>query len=869
VIDLVGRDEELRELQRLIRRGGALVSGSAGAGKTRVAAEIARLHRPGGPVLWARGSPNRSEVPLGAFAELTDGGMLAPAGASDLADIADALRAKADSGAAMLVVADDVHAFDTASLEVLAHLVAADDVAVLATVRSDEELSDLAALALAQLPVLELGPLDDTAVATLAAEVAGAPVAPVAVSRLQRWASGNPLFVAELTRDAAARGTLQQDRDGLLRFAGEPEPPAEVVALLAARVGALEEEARDVLELLTLAQPLSLTDAGGLVAMGLLERLDRDHLVTVDRTVEPARVTTAHPLLGEVVLASLPAERHRAHCARLVGLLRDRPRTDPVALARWHLDSGADHDPGLLLDGATAAASRFDAELAATLARAAAAAGAGPEADLVLGEALTSRPVTAAEAEEVLAHLAPLVADDEALRTRAVTARARNLLFGLGQADLAAKVAGEAANEVGDPSWHAELRATEGLAAMLLGDCGTAAACAEGVRAGGDVDDRAVVTVLTVSTLGRVMLGRLAGVEEDLDEARTLLTGLVLRDHLALADLQLDFTRNYLDIYGGRVERALERCSRAVDESAAAGEDAQLALWLGALGHAELIRGELGAVVGHGAEADALLATHDVMRVRTQGICQRGVAAAGLGLREEAARAREQAGEVDPDPPPRVAVHVGRLDAWVLALDGHTDAALDRLLAAAEVGRDGQHPVWAALALHDGVVFGRPERVASELGTIADEVDAELVLAMAEHARAAAERDAASLRRIADRLWSAGAALASALALLDAADVVAADSDADVLRLAAWRRVPEPDAWAVRGRLRVPSLTEREQQIAERAADGFTSRDIADRLVVSQRTVDNHLASVYRKLGLAGRAELRAVLATPGDARER
>jgi DNA-binding CsgD family transcriptional regulator len=35
---------------------------------------------------------------------------------------------------------------------------------------------------------------------------------------------------------------------------------------------------------------------------------------------------------------------------------------------------------------------------------------------------------------------------------------------------------------------------------------------------------------------------------------------------------------------------------------------------------------------------------------------------------------------------------------------------------------------------------------------------------------------------------------------------------------------------------------------------------IAERLFVSVRTVDNHLARVYTKLGVAGRAELADVL---------
>ncbi|MEV1146769.1 helix-turn-helix transcriptional regulator, partial [Micromonospora sp. NPDC049799] len=62
-----------------------------------------------------------------------------------------------------------------------------------------------------------------------------------------------------------------------------------------------------------------------------------------------------------------------------------------------------------------------------------------------------------------------------------------------------------------------------------------------------------------------------------------------------------------------------------------------------------------------------------------------------------------------------------------------------------------------------------------------------------------------------------------------------------------------------------PTLTEREWQIARLAANGRTSRVIAERLFLSARTVENHLQRIYGKLGVAGRAELDAALrAIPG-----
>ena len=58
----------------------------------------------------------------------------------------------------------------------------------------------------------------------------------------------------------------------------------------------------------------------------------------------------------------------------------------------------------------------------------------------------------------------------------------------------------------------------------------------------------------------------------------------------------------------------------------------------------------------------------------------------------------------------------------------------------------------------------------------------------------------------------------------------------------------------------VGSLTPREREVALLAGQGMTSRLIAERLDVSVRTVDNQLGSAYRKLGVASRAELAALL---------
>jgi DNA-binding CsgD family transcriptional regulator len=63
----------------------------------------------------------------------------------------------------------------------------------------------------------------------------------------------------------------------------------------------------------------------------------------------------------------------------------------------------------------------------------------------------------------------------------------------------------------------------------------------------------------------------------------------------------------------------------------------------------------------------------------------------------------------------------------------------------------------------------------------------------------------------------------------------------------------------VGGRPRTPAggdLTPAERRVADLAAGGATNREIARRLFLSPKTIEMHLRSVYRKLGIAGREGL-------------
>jgi non-specific serine/threonine protein kinase len=80
---------------------------------------------------------------------------------------------------------------------------------------------------------------------------------------------------------------------------------------------------------------------------------------------------------------------------------------------------------------------------------------------------------------------------------------------------------------------------------------------------------------------------------------------------------------------------------------------------------------------------------------------------------------------------------------------------------------------------------------------------------------------------------------------------------------------------AVRDADRLPpmsraQLTKREQEIAALVAESLTNSQIARRLVISSRTVDAHIASIYGKLGISSRVQLVTWLGaqsggSPGD----
>jgi DNA-binding CsgD family transcriptional regulator len=217
-------------------------------------------------------------------------------------------------------------------------------------------------------------------------------------------------------------------------------------------------------------------------------------------------------------------------------------------------------------------------------------------------------------------------------------------------------------------------------------------------------------------------------------------------------------------------------------------------------------------------------------------------------------------------PPSAFSYDTDRAEAWMTAAVGALPEARDRLVAAA--GRARRHGVAAqeAALLHDVVRFGGGPGVAERLAALAATTQGELIGVRAAHARAVADRDAAALTGVSQAFERLGSALWAAEAAAQLAELYRQRGDEDAAREPAVRA---EELGAADG-LRTPALragppaavlSAREREVAQLAAGGLPSREIAERLYLSVRTVENHLQRTYAKLGLSGREQLSDALA--------
>src|SRR4051812_11741537 len=135
-----GREAELRLVADALagETGGVVIAGPAGVGKTRLAAETAKLAAAGGcAVEWARATRSARSIPLGAFAALLPATGL-PDGVELLARVRHALAERA-AGRRLVLCVDDGQLLDEASAALVHQLVAAGEAFAVVSLRHDDE----------------------------------------------------------------------------------------------------------------------------------------------------------------------------------------------------------------------------------------------------------------------------------------------------------------------------------------------------------------------------------------------------------------------------------------------------------------------------------------------------------------------------------------------------------------------------------------------------------------------------------------------------------------------------------------------------------------------------------------------------------
>jgi len=387
-------------------------------------------------------------------------------------------------------------------------------------------------------------------------------------------------------------------------------------------------------------------------------------------------------------------------------------------------------------------------------------------------------------------------------------------------------------------------------------------------------------------------------------EALTLATPLLTHDSDQVL-IRAAFAAAHAQRSGGRAQRALDVLDRAHHAYAAIGQEAvslserflqrERALALAQLGRLDEARAAVTtigrdttnesyqalALSAHAAvEAMAgrplsALAAIERAAAMTGGVDRFGVTSrwslALLALVRassgdlDGAESALAAFDADRHPARTIDVCAALARARLLRRQGFPEQARDVLRLQIERDR-ARHAVNDELfACYEMVRLDRAEEVVERLEELAPATDGPLYRMMASQARGVTDGDPHRLGEVADGMAEAGFDLYASEAAVTAAE--AAERRHQPRQATRWRRRAGELRQRCEGDSEVTviaktsaAITRREREIALLAARGLASKQIAARLFISSRTVDNHLAKVYVKLGVRTRAELAAVL---------
>ncbi|MGV9382945.1 LuxR C-terminal-related transcriptional regulator [Nonomuraea sp. NPDC003707] len=855
-----GRESQLAAIRSAVEAGGAVVAGPAGAGKSRLAAEALSG---AGDVTWILATAAASDLPLGAMAHLLPA---QPPHGNVIRWAADALDRER-----LVLMVDDAHLLDPVSAVLVHHLVTGGRARVLATTRSGERAPD-AVTALWKddlLPRLDLAPLTLREAGLVLAGALGGQVEAPTVRRLWRASEGNALFLRELVLAGESGGALAERR-GVWHWSGEISVTTRLRELIESRIGDVDPGERAALELVAHGEPLSVDALSALAPLDTLRRLEDRQLVTISPEPLPARpleplyfpeplsVRLAHPLYGEVIRAGCGTLRTREVLRSLADEVGGRTGADPLRVAVWRLDSGTAGDPAALVEACNIARNVRDLRLAARLGRAALAAGGGFTAALALASVLFYDD-RYDETETVLPDLADAPTDDMT-RADLMSVHALNLFWGLGRAAEARAMLTDACATMTATEPRQGLLVMRGSIEYMMGMFDQLGRSVAEIRRIAPLSSRFELGLAPLEGGRLVHEGRarqaVARVDEALGSVGDLPGGLP----------SVTATLAETGVGAAVLAGDLAAAHRFADVGYRIGED--YVGWDRALIMFGALRGRVARLQGRPAEAVRLCRQAAVrLRGRTLhgGLCLAELAHA-YALTGDVAAVRattELAGELGLRVGHQVEFAFRLARPWALAADGDLAGAVEAALETADAA--GELRAYELYALHDAVRLGASGLVADRLARLAASVEGDLAPILARHAAAEdapQELDAVSL------------AFESLGMLLHAAEA-AAQSAAAYRRqgLPRRQRAAEIRAWRLARRcegartpaltgLAAPQLTARQRQIAQLAASGLSNQDIADRLVLSRRTVANTLVQVYERTGLNSRAELADLLFT-------
>jgi DNA-binding CsgD family transcriptional regulator len=866
---LVGRTEELGKIAE-VRTGGALpgvvIHGPAGVGKSRLAREAAAAaEREGALVEWVQATRSAATVPLGAFAGLLDGGVRSDDLLELMRSSVDTLRERAGRRPLVLGV-DDAQSLDPTSAALVLHLATTGTAFVLATVRAGEPVPD-AIVALwkdqgaARLELEHLGEEETGAVVEAAL---GGPLEQAAHQWIFQSSRGNVLYTREIVLGARDRGALRLV-DDLWRLDREQSLSSSLVELVSDRMAELTDDERRVIELLALGEPLPLSELTGLASTEAVAATEARGMIAFAAPAAGQAARLSHPLYGEVLRASLPAARGRDVRLRLAAMAQTRPDLTPadaLRIAYWLHDAGEPIPPALLLDAARAAIPSGDPELGARLAARAVEAGAGVEASLVLARAYAARK-RFAEAEAVLAGIEDGLPTQE-IATDYLEQRIAVLYWGLRQLDAAQALLVRAAGWWPEPAWQLHVEPLrlhlDALTAWVTGQ----ADVSEQLLADPKLAPEIRQQLEPIHAVNLFFGGR---AKEAYALIRRIRPAVPLRspsDSLALiawSMIGVESGEDFPEVQA-TMERTLTQAVRANDHGAAG-------LAALSLGGQHYLAGRLVDAARWLAEAELQFEHGDafgtVVVVRASAVYLAHTAGDGAGAAEALRRCHDAI--AGPEPLANEVPYVVRARAMVALGEGDPAGAQRMLLDTAT--EMAQWPIYAAQLLYEALRAGAPARdVLAPLRAARERSDARLTAAYVADVEARVAGDGAALLTAVDELEAIGTLVYAREAAAEAARLFLAAGRQDSARRAAARsrdlfaRGQGGIAPAIDG-LDGPAvaLTPRETQLVELAARGLSNAEIADRLVLSVRTVESHVYRAMQKLGVSDRRDLRA----PGD----